>query len=248
MNLKNKVALIIGGTGGIGQATAIAFAQAGADIIIAGRNETAAEGVLNTIKDIGNRGLFIKADVTDSKAIETLIDTAANEFGRIDCAFNNAGWEGTAAKSADIEEADWLKMMDIKLNGLWRSMKFQIRLMQKQDGGSIVNMAGNWGLIGYPQYASYCAAAHGVMGLTRAAAKEYAGDNIRINAICPGAVDAPMLDRMVGGDEKAKTAIGRQLAMGRIARPEEVARTVLWLSSEDTSYITGQGIVMDGGG
>ena len=248
MNLKNKVALIIGGTGGIGQATAIAFAQAGADIIIAGRNETAAEGVLNTIKDIGNRGLFIKADVTDSKAIETLIDTAANEFGRIDCAFNNAGWEGTAAKSADIEEADWLKMMDIKLNGLWRSMKFQIRLMQKQDGGSIVNMAGNWGLIGYPQYASYCAAAHGVMGLTRAAAKEYAGDNIRINAICPGAVDAPMLDRMVGADEKAKTAIGQQLAMGRIARPEEVARTVLWLSSEAASYITGQGIVMDGGG
>ena len=120
--------------------------------------------------------------------------------------------------------------------------------MMKQGNGTIVNMAGNWGLIGFPEFASYCAAAHGIMGLTKAASLEYASENIRINAVCPGAVDTPLLDRLVGGDADIKQAMGEQLAMGRIAKPEEIARAVIWLCSENASYITGQGLVLNGGG
>ena len=248
MNLESKVALIVGGTGSIGRATAIAFANAGANVVIAGRNQEAGEEGIRLVQETGADGIFIHADVTDTQSIEKLVENTIKKFNRIDCAFNNAGWEGVAAKTADINESDWQKMLDIKLTGVWRCMKSELNQMMKQGNGTIVNTAGNWGLIGFPEFASYCAAAHGIMGLTKAASLEYASESIRINAVCPGAVDTPLLDRLVGGDADIKQAMGEQLAMGRIAKPEEIAHAVIWLCSDNASYITGQGLVLNGGG
>lgn len=248
ITMKDRVALIVGGTGGIGAATAIQFARAGANVVLAGRNEQAAKMTIAAIRSAKTDAVFIRADVTRSDEMERLVAAAVEKFGRLDCAFNNAGWEGVASNSADIGEEDWLRMMDVKLNGAWRSMKYQVHQMLKQGGGSIVNMAGNWGLVGFPRYASYCAAAHGVMGLTRAAALEYAGNGIRINAVCPGAVDAPMLDRMVAGSAAAKVGFASTIPMGRLATPDDVAQAVLWLCSDLAPYVTGQAIVLTGGG
>ena len=141
-----------------------------------------------------------------------------------------------------------LEMIDTKLNGVWRGMKCQIPAILEAGGGSIVNMAGNWGLIGFPTYAAYCAAAHGVMGLTKAAAMEYVGAGIRINAVCPGAVDAPILDRMTGGNAEIKNSFAQQLPVGRLCSQEDIAEAVLWLASDAASYVNGVGLVLDGGG
>lgn len=246
-NLDNKIVLIVGGTGSIGGATAIAFARCGCKIIIAGRNKTAADDVLQSVADAGSEGVFIQADLCDPASIAYLAEQAVASYGAIDIAFNNAGREGNAAKTADIEEADWQTMLDIKLTGVWRCMKFELKQMLKQGGGAIVNMAGNWGLVGFPEYGAYCAAAHGVMGITKAAALEYIRDGIRINAVCPGAVDTPLLDRMFGGNQEIKTGFGEQLAIGRIATPEEIAEAVVWLCSDSASYVNGHGLELTGG-
>lgn len=243
----SKVVLVVGGTGGIGRATAVAFARQGAAVAVAGRNTAAAAETLATIRKAGGDGMSVTADVTRIDSVERMVQDVVKQFGRLDCAFNNAGWEGTAELSADISERDWLQMIDIKLNGLWRCMKFEIQQMLAQGGGTIVNMAGSWGLQGFPRYASYCAAAHGVVGLTRAAAMEYAKQGVRINAVCPGAVDAPMLDRMVGGDAAVKESFGQSIPLGRIASVEDVAEAVLWLSSDKATYVAGHALVLNGG-
>lgn len=241
--MNEKVAVVIGGTSGIGLATGIGFQKAGYKTIIAGRNaetgkQVAAEHKLD----------FLTCDVTDADGPRHLIANIVSRHGQLDVAFNNAGWEGPAVATDEITEADWQTMINTKLNGVWRCMAAELAVMKKQSSGAIVNMAGNWGLVGFPNYASYCAAAHGIMGVTKAAAMEYASSGIRVNAVCPGAVDAPMLDRMVGGSEEIKNSFGQQLAIGRICRPEEVAESVLWLCSEKASYVNGVGLNLDGGG
>lgn len=243
-----KVVVVVGGTSGIGATAALRFAEEGASVVIGGRSERGGTETLERILTAGGAGRFVRTDVTSATEVKALIDAAVEEFGQLDCAFNNAGWEGVACRTAEVEPADWLKMIDVKLNGVWRSMKCEIPAMQAAGAGAIVNMAGNWGLVGAANYSAYCAAAHGVMGLTKAAAKEYAAEGIRINAVCPGAVDAPILDRMVGGDEAVKRSFGDYIAMGRICTPEEVAEAVLWLCSDAASYVTGTGLVIDGGG
>jgi NAD(P)-dependent dehydrogenase (short-subunit alcohol dehydrogenase family) len=140
-------------------------------------------------------------------------------------------------------------MLDVKLSGVWRGMRCELRQLQKQaGGGAIVNMAGTWGLVGFPRYSSYCAAAHGILGLTKAAAMEYGREGIRINAVCPGAVDTPLLDRIFGGNAQAKEQFGHQLVAGRVANPDEVAQAVLWLCSNAASYVNGEALVLNGGG
>lgn len=242
-----RVALIVGGTGAIGHAAASAFAGQHFDVIISGRDEKAAEDVLRSIDEAGAGGLFLPCDLTDPAAIEKMSMQAVNYRGRIDVAFNNAGWEGVAAQVDDIDEQDWQRMMDIKLSGTWRCMKFELRQMLKQGSGSIVNMAGNWGLVGFPQYGAYCAAAHGVMGLTRTAALEYAAKGIRVNAVCPGAVDTPLLDRIFGGSVEAREGFAAGLPLGRIATAAEVAEAVLWLASDSASYVNGHALELTGG-
>ena len=244
----NRVALILGGTSGIGRAAALRFAAEGAAVVIGGRNVGNGEDISEEICGAGGDALFARTDVGSLEQVQAIVATTLERFGRLDCAFNNAGWEGTGSATADTSERDWQRMIDIKLNGVWRGVREQIPAMLKGGGGSIVNMAGNWGLVGFPNYASYCAAAHGILGLTKAAALEYAGQGIRINAVCPGAVDAPLLERMVGGDASIKAAFAAELPAGRLATEEDVAEAVIWLASDAAAYVNGTGIVLDGGG
>lgn len=238
------VALVVG-AGAIGTETARRFVDAGASVVLAGRDAEKGAALADAL---GANALFVPCDVTDEAAHAQAVAAAVARFGRLDFAFNNAGWEGTGEAAADIAEAHWLRMMDVKLNGCWRGLKAQVRQMLAQgQGGAIVNMAGSWGLVGAARQASYCAAAHGVMGLTRAAALDYAGAGIRVNAVCPGAVDTPMLARMFGGDEAAKAGYAASLPMGRLATPADVAAAVLWLCSEDSAYVTGREIMLAGG-
>lgn len=242
-----RVVIVFGGTSGIGSTTALAFARAGARVAVVGRDAARGAAVVAAMRDAGGDGLALVADVRDASAVARAVDTCVQTLGSLDCAFNNAGWEGVAGRAGDLAPDDWLRMIDVKLNGVWRCMKFELAALAGR-GGSIVNMAGNWGYVGCAGYASYCAAAHGIMGLTRAAALDYARDGIRINAVCPGAVDAPMLERMVGGDRSLMGEFGKSLAIGRICTREEVAAAVLWLASADASYVTGQGLLLNGGG
>ncbi|MFC5995390.1 SDR family NAD(P)-dependent oxidoreductase [Pseudonocardia hispaniensis] len=247
--LEGKVALVVGGTTGIGLSAAIAFARAGAAVVVAGRNAEAGQAAAEKIANEGALSRYLPADVQDSQSVQALVSRIAQEQGRLDVAFNNAGLDGPATRAADIDEADWLAMVNIKLSGVWRCMKYELQQMVRQGGGgAVVNMAGNWGLVGFPGYSSYCAAAHGIMGLTKAAAKEYAREGIRINAVCPGAVRSPMLSRMAGGDDELLESFGEAVAVGRVATPEEVANAVLWLASADASYVNGVGLTLDGGG
>ena len=240
--------MILGGTSGIGRTTALRFAQEGANVVIGGRNADNGNEVVRSIEAMDGNGLFVQTDVKDLHALQNAVDRTVETFGALNVAFNNAGLAGTGKTTADEYEEDWSDMINTKLNGVWRGMKCQIPAMLETGGGSIVNMAGNWGLIGFPTYAAYCAAAHGVMGLTKAAAMEYIGAGIRINAVCPGAVDAPILDRMTGGNEDIKNSFAQQLPVGRLCSPEDVAEAVLWLASDTASYVNGVGLVLDGGG
>ena len=244
----NATVLVVGGTGGIGLAAARRFARAGARVAITGRDSERGADALAKLQADGAEAVFETVDVQDGSTLDTAVDAVVDRWGRLDCAFNNAGWEGIPGPVETVVEDDWLRMVDIKLNGTWRAMRAEIAQMRKQGSGAIVNMAGNWGLIGFPNFASYCAAAHGIVGLTKAAALEVAGAGLRVNAVCPGAVDAPMLDRMVGGDENIKHSFGEQLAIGRICTPEEVANAVVWLCSDEASYVNGASLPLDGGG
>ena len=245
---QDKTVLILGGTSGIGRTAALHFACEGANVVIGGRNVVNGNEVVCSIEAMDGNGLFMQTDVTDLGAVQHAVDRTVESFGSLDVAFNNAGLAGTGNKAADESEADWLDMINTKLNGVWRGMKCQIPAILESGGGAIVNMAGNWGLIGFPTYAAYCAAAHGVMGLTKAAAMEYVGAGIRINAVCPGAVDAPILDRMTGGNEEIKNSFAQQLPIGRLCSQEDIAEAVLWLASDAASYANGVGLVLDGGG
>ena len=245
---QGKTVLILGATSGIGRTTALRFAQEGANVVIGGRNAGNGNEVVRSIEAMDGNGLFVQTDVREPDALSNAVDKTVTAFGGLNIAFNNAGLAGTGKKTADESEEDWSDMINTKLNGVWRGMKCQIPAMLEAGGGSIVNMAGNWGLIGFPAYAAYCAAAHGVMGLTKAAAMEYIGAGIRINAVCSGAVDAPILDRMTGGNEDIKNSFAQQLPVGRLCSQEDIAEAVLWLASDAASYVNGIGLVLDGGG
>ncbi|OZH55168.1 short-chain dehydrogenase [Hydrocoleum sp. CS-953] len=242
---EGKVALITGGSSGIGRATAIAFAKKGAKVVIGDRMEKEGQETVAMIKEIGSEAIFIKTDITQATEVENLVNQTINTYNRLDYAFNNAGTEGTLGPSIEQTEENWNQIINTNLKGVWLSMKYQIPQMLKNGGGAIVNNASVAGLIGVPNLSIYCASKHGVIGLTKAVALEQAKAGIRINSVCPGPTQTDLLDRILSkiGRSEAKAA----QPIGRFGKPEEIANAVVWLCSDAASFITGHSLTIDGG-
>ena len=252
-NLQGKVALVTGGSSGIGRAAALAFAKSGAKVVVANRRVGAGEETVSMIRQNGGDATFVKTDVSKASEVEELVKAAVQTYGRLDCALNNAGTdEGFGPRLADISEQDFDYQVGINLKGVWLCMKYELLQMVKQGGGVIVNMSSLNGMRGSANASLYSTAKHGVIGLTQSAALEYSPQNIRINAICAGAFDTPMLNRVCeraapGNAKQVATAFSSTVPLRRIGKPEEMAETVLWLCSDAASYVTGASLVIDGG-
>ena len=245
MNLfKDKVVLITGAASGIGQATALAFAKEGAHIALCDIQENKGIETAKLVEKLGGTSMYIHCNISEEEHVKSMIDTVIDKWGRIDCAFNNAGIEGTPRPSHECTLQDWNKILDVNLKGTWLCMKHEIKAMLENSGGTIVNCSSIAGLVGFVDLAPYTASKHGVIGLTKTAALEYAKKNIRINAVCPGPIDTPMLERFTHNDN---TEFETTDPMGRVGQPEEIAEAVLWLSSPRSSYVTGQALAIDGG-
>jgi len=243
----NKVAIVTGGASGIGRATALAFAREGAAVAVADTNE---EGGARTARDIGEAGgraIFLKTDVSQAQQVQAMVDKTLETYGRLDCAFNNAGIEGAMAATAECTEENWDRTINVNLKGVWLCMKYEIPQMLKQGGGTIVNMSSVAGLVGFERLPAYCASKGGIIQLTKTAALEYAPNGIRINSVCPGGILTPMVERIEAAEPKMEQALVAMHPVGRLGTPEEVAEAVVWLCSDAASFVTGHQMVVDGG-
>jgi NAD(P)-dependent dehydrogenase (short-subunit alcohol dehydrogenase family) len=248
-DFSGKTALIIGGTSGIGRATSLAFAQAGANVFVAGIGAAEGASLKEEIARTTKVGVeFSEVDVRRDAEVKALVERAAARFGRIDIAFNNAGIPGKTALVHELDEADFDQIVDVNLKGIFLGLKYQVPHMLAQGGGAIVNTSSLFGVMGFATTAVYCASKWGVIGLTNSVALEVAKKNIRVNAIAPGSVMTPLLTNMFGSEQGAKDTVIPLIPMGRISDPKEIAQLVLFLSSDAASFITGQAVVIDGGG
>lgn len=245
---ETKVALVTGGGGGIGQTTALAFAAAGAAVVVADRDEQAGSRVAGEIVSRGGRAAFVQVDVAKAAQVERMVAFAVERFGRLDVAFNNAGIELENKATADCEEDTFDRIVDVNLKGVWLCMKYEIaQLLRQGGGGAIVNTASVAGLVGAPYMPAYCASKHGVVGLTKAAAAEYGRNKIRVNAVCPGVINTPMMERAFEADPRRRPQMERVHLLKRVGEPHEVADAVLWLCSDAASFVTGHPMAVDGG-
>jgi NAD(P)-dependent dehydrogenase (short-subunit alcohol dehydrogenase family) len=247
--LEGKSTLVTGGASGIGRATALAFAREGARVLVADRNETGAQETIGLINAAGGQGISMKVDVTSEEEVAAMVALAVTSFGRLDCAFNNAGIAGAAVgtvgkRIAEWSQAAWEGMLAVNLTGVFLCMKHEITRMLAQNGGAIVNTASIAGLVGLPMGAAYVASKHGVIGATRTAALEYATDNIRINAVCPGYIETPMTaDTM----RRRGPELMALVPTHRLGQPEDIAEAVVWLCSDRAGFVTGSAYTIDGG-
>jgi len=247
-SLLGKTALVTGAGSGIGRATALAFARTGANVVIADVDASAGEETAALIGELPGASLFVRADVSRAADVAALVAAAVKRFGRLDYAFNNAGIQGELSPTAACSEENWDRITGINLKGVWLSMKYEIAQMLEQGGGgAIVNNASNFGLVGSVGMPAYSASKHGVIGLTKTAAIEYAASGIRINAVCPGPVHTPLVDAIVARQPEIIDAITAREPIGRMGRPEEIAGAVLWLCSEEASFAVGSILSLDGG-
>ncbi|HAJ36955.1 MAG TPA: oxidoreductase [Chloroflexi bacterium] len=247
LSFENQVALVTGAGSGMGLATAKAFAEAGAAVVLADIHEEAVRAAAQELAASGHQTLAIRCDVADEAEVAAMIDQTVSTFGRLDAAFNNAGIMTPAVETADASGDDFERLIAINLRGVWNCMKYELRQMRKQGSGAIVNNSSIGGLIGIPGRAIYHATKHGVIGLTKSAALEYASQGIRINAVCPGTIETPMVAEMMVKESIRREDFLRDLPIGRLGRPEEIAAAVLWLCSSGASFVIGHALVVDGG-
>ena len=249
--LDGKIALVTGGSSGIGRASALAFGREGATVVVADVDVKGGEETGRMIQAAGATATFVRTDVSKASEVEALVQRAVETYGRLDCAFNNAGIQGHSTPTAECSEDNWDRIIAINLTGVWLCMKHELRHMLKQGGGAILNTASNFGLVGSNGMPAYTASKHGVVGLTKSAALEYAKAGIRVNAVCPGPVDTPLFYELVRHrPEQRDQIVGAILAqepMGRLGRPEEIAEAVVWLCSDAASFVTGAAVSVDGG-
>jgi NAD(P)-dependent dehydrogenase (short-subunit alcohol dehydrogenase family) len=243
-----KVALVTGASSGIGRATAIAFGQEGARVVVAARRVREGEETAQMVRDEGGDAIFIKTDVSRALEVHSLVEQTVERFGRLDYAFNNAGISGPSLSLiADLTEEDWDSVIDANLKSIWLSMKYEIPVMLGQGAGAIINMSSILGVVGTSLgTAAYVASKHAIIGLTKAAALEYAKQGLRINAVCPGFIQTALIEVATNNPEISDAIVDAH-PVGRIGKPEEVASAVIWLCSEGASFITGQSLVIDGG-
>lgn len=245
--MEGKVALVTGGGSGIGRATALAFARDGAKVVVSDVVPEGGKETVRLIEAAGGMAFFMEADVSSAADAQAMVRTAEEQYGRLDYAFNNAGIEGAQAPTAEVTEDNWDRVISINLKGTWLCMKYEIPVMLKQGGGAIVNTASVAGLVGFPNIAPYTASKGGVVQLTKAAALDYAKQGIRINAVCPGVIRTPMVERFLGGSAEAEAQFTAMEPVGRMGTPEEIAEAVVWLCSDAASFVTGHAMAVDGG-
>jgi NAD(P)-dependent dehydrogenase (short-subunit alcohol dehydrogenase family) len=243
----NKVALITGAGAGIGLATAKAFAAAGASVALADYQDGAVQAVVKELVASGHKAVAIRCDVADEDQVAGMVEQTVSTFGRLDAAFNNAGVQSPAVETADSTSEEFDRVNGINLRGVWSCMKYELRQMRKQGSGVIVNNSSLGGLVGLSGRAIYHASKHGVLGLTKSAALEYASRGIRINAVCPGTIETPMVVDMLAKEPGAMKEIMRDQPIGRLGQPEEIASAVLWLCSPGASFVIGHALAVDGG-
>ncbi len=244
--LHDKICLITGAGSGIGKAAALAFAAEGA-IVTAADISAAGEETAHRVRNAGGQAEFIRCDIAIASEVEGLIAAIAAKHGRLDCAFNNAGIEGPLVPIADASEELWDRIIRVNLRGTWLCLKHEIRQMLRQGRGAIVNASSTAGICGTPGYSPYTASKHGVVGLTKSVALQYAQSGIRVNAVCPGLTDTPMMDRILGGNREMEKLFVAGTPIGRKAKPEEIARAAAWLCSDEASFVTGTIMPVDGG-
>lgn len=244
----DKVAIITGASSGIGKATALAFANEGAKVVLADVME---EGGAETLREIQeeteSEALFVQCDVSNADDVKNMVQQTVKTFGHLDYAFNNAGIEGEQALTADCSIENWDRVLNINLKGVWLCMKYEIAEMLNNGGGAIVNCSSVAGLVGFQGIPAYAASKHGIVGLTKTAALEYAKQGIRINTVNPGVIQTPMIDRFTAGNEEAQKMLLASEPIGRTGRPEEIAEAVVWLCSDKASFVTGYPFAIDGG-
>ena len=245
----NKVALVTGGNSGIGKATCIEFAAEGAKVVVSARREAEGNAVVDEIKNAGGEAIFVKCDVANAAEVKNLVEQTVSTYGGIDYAFNNAGMLPSNFTMIDqTDEADWQRVIDVNVNGVFLCMKYQIPELLKRGGGAIVNMASVSGFKGSRGGAAvYATSKHAVIGLTKSAALEYAQKNIRVNSVCPAVIETPMAQGALLTDEEMAKQVVAMHPIGRIGQPEEVAHPVLWLCSDEASFVTGHQLLIDGG-
>ena len=242
-----KVAFVTGAANGIGRAAALAFAREGANVVVADVSEQDNQETARMVEELGARALAVRCDVTRAEDVKAALDKTVETFGGLDFAFNNAGVEQPIMPAADITEEEWERIIDIDLRGVFLCMKYEIPLLLKQGGGAIVNTSSGAGVKGIAGQAAYCAAKFGIVGLTKATALDYAKSNIRVNAVCPGIIDTPMMGRFSGGTPAGRKRVIAQEPVGRMGKPEEIAAAVVWLCSDAAAFVVGHAMVIDGG-
>jgi len=245
--LRNKVGLITGAGSGIGRASALAFAGEGAKVVVVDTIAESGEETVTMIRRAGGEASFIKTDVSKASEVKAMVNKAVEIYGHLDCAYNNAGVVATPRLTPDTTEEDWDHVISVNLKGVWLCMKYEIPQMLKQGKGAIVNASSMVGMIGLAKRSAYAASKHGVVGLTKVAALEYANVGIRVNAICPAVVRTPLVESIIASDREAETQLISMIPMERLGTLEEIAEVVVWLCSDASSFVTGHAMLVDGG-